>query len=190
MSSRRVLLSILVVLTLLAAACGGSSDPATSPGEVAGSGLPETSVAKAADPYARGSSIDGALVSVTSFDLGLFGLDRESGAAVAVTVDAVEFVDREQQALVSGSVSHTIGYKLIEGQSFSSDVSLVRVDLQAGQGDVIAELGQNRVNDDDASLVEWRLVGSGPSVVWLTEGDFGATEESFIAFDPTSGAET
>ncbi len=179
---------LFVVFALVVAACGGgSADP---PGATNGEVDSATTGSESSESTASEVPVTGALVSVTAIDLGFYELDRESGKVAPITAAEVEFVDRTQEPVVSGSVGYTIGYSLIAGQSFSSAVSLVRVDLDGGVGTVVAELGQNRANDDDVDLVEWQLVGSSPTVVWLTEAMFGSGELTFIAFDPTSGAET
>jgi hypothetical protein len=187
---RRYLGPLLITL-LLASACGGenSVSPTLDDPPADTSDTSNDDVAQPTDELANQGPINGSLISVPAFGLGLFGIDRVSGQPTALLMDSTEFVDRNVQPFSTDQLAHTLGYIPLEGQAFSHDVQLVRIDLISGQASVIAVLGQDRANDDDTNLRQWEIIGTSESAVWITEGNFADTEKTFISFDPNTGAE-
>ena len=194
--------ALLVVASLLAVACGGGgdngsgedgsgagsadSDGAGEPGDGdSGDGSTDDGDTTAAVP------VTGALVSVTAFGLGFFAIDPDSGEARLVELEGVGFTDRNQPAVLGESgAAWVLGYTTVEGQSFTNRVQLARVDLATGERGVVAELGQDRENDDATDTTTWQVIGEGAGTVWLVERTFSAAGETFVGIDAASGAES
>jgi hypothetical protein len=184
------------VFALLVSACGG--DDASSDGAEGGVGLStdsdgveDASVDGGEEPK-TGGPVDGALVSVLSFDFGLYALDRDTGEETEMAVAGAGFSDREEQAFVTedGSAAYLIVYTAVEGQSLTNDVALATIDMGTGAGEKLVEFGPNRESDDSLELTETRVIGPTGPDVWVQQKLFGEDEMSLIRFDATRGAET
>lgn len=189
-----------VSLGLLAACGGGDGDggaDSSADGDTGDSGPIESADAGTTGSEPGGSAgaiagaVDGALVSLLSPDLGLYAVDRATGEHRALSVEGVEFVERQDQPIAATSTAFTLSLTTLDGQSFSHEVGLVRVGLDSGEAAEIAELGVDRESDESEEQTIWEVLDADDVTVWLETGGFFATEgNSIIGFDATTGAQT
>ena len=179
----------------LLAGCGGGGD---GDGDGEDDGADETvegSDAAAAESENAGAgsesaAVDGALVSVLSPDLGLYAVHRDTGEHSALSLDAVEFIERDRQPIAARSTAFTLSLTTLEGQSFSHEVGLVRVDLDTGEATQIAGLGIDRESDESDELTQWKVLDADDETVWVETGAFFDVEgRSIIGFDTATGAQ-
>jgi hypothetical protein len=190
---------VALAALLAVAACGGgdSTDDGTVP-DAAGDSAAETSDATtdreeaATDSTAgtRSGPIEGAVVSLLAPDLGLYAIDRESGEHRALTLDSVEYVDRDTQPIAATTSAFTVSLTTLEGQSSAHDLGVVRIDRDSGEVTKIAELGVDRESDDSADITEWEILDADDSAVWLETRAFGGEGAAIVGFDAVSGAPT
>ncbi len=187
--------AILVALLLVAAACGGDDDAG---GTAEPSGDDGSAAVTSDEPVdttpdeatTDGGAVEGALVSVLSFDFGLWALDPAGGEAVALSVPDTGYSDRLEPVRTTpdGSRAYTLVYTQVEGQSFTNRVGLGEIDLSDGSGRLVAELGQDRADDDATDLTSWEVLGVADDTVWITELADGMT--TVLAVDPLTDSVT
>lgn len=181
----------LLVIVGLVAGCGGDDDTSSEQAPEAESGLEGGDDSSAEEPAENlAGAVDGALVSVLTFDFGLWALDPSGGEPFEVVVPGVGFADRQEPALTTpdGSTAVVTVFTTIEGQSFSNDVGLGAIDLATGEGRLVAELGQDRPDDESAEFSSWELIGVSDSTAWMTETGPALDGEALIAVDLDTGA--
>ncbi|MDX2380605.1 MAG: hypothetical protein QNM02_12710 [Acidimicrobiia bacterium] len=194
--------SIVLAAVVLVAACGsggddgseGASDETDSitPDDEASDGTGDridNTSSERDDPSTEFGAIDGVLVSLLSPDLGLYAVDRDTGEHRALTLDGVEYVDRDVQPISGTSSAFTVSLTTREGQSFSHDLGLARVDLDSGGTAQIAGLGADRETDDSADLTDWEVLATDDSVAWLETRAFTGEGAAFVGFDAATGEE-
>lgn len=191
-SKHRILTGVLAAAAVIViGACGGGDEgesvPVATP-DAAGDA--EAAPAGGADAVSAVGAVDGPLISVLSFEQGFVTIDPGTGDARPIELDGVGFTDREQPALVDGDTAWVLGYTPVADQSFTNDVVLAEVDLSAGTGGVLVQLGRDRADDDDPDSVAWSVVGVVGDTVWSTERVFADTGFDLIGHDTATGAET
>ena len=168
---------------------GGGTD--TDAGETVGASDAATTGSEPTGTASGSDAVDGALVSLLSPDLGLYAVDRDSGEHRALSLEGVGYTEREEQPIAAGNTAFTLSLTTLEGQSFSNEVGLVRVDLDTGEATEIAELGIDRESDDSDELTQWEVLDADDETVWLETGAFFADEgRSIVGFDAATGAQT
>lgn len=196
---RALVFAVFVAVSLLASGCGGGSDEQVlaDPGgfpdrdDVSDSSTEQTATddAGSVSESTTTGPITGLLTSVPTFGLGLFATDRETGAGRELSADGIDWVDRNNQPIVVGDAAFTVGYTAREGQSYSNDVSLVRIDLGSGAVTQLVALGFDREADDSEDLFEFRLVAASAEAVIVRTKTFGADDTAYRRFDTNTGAE-
>jgi hypothetical protein len=192
-SKHRILVGALAVAAALVVvgACAGGDDgesrPAAPPDAAAGA---DTAPGEGSDAVDAVGSIEGPLLSVLSFGQGFATLDPGTGDVRRIELDGVGYTDREQAAFVAGDTAWVLGYTPVVDQSFTNEVTLVRVDLATGTGDVLVQLGQDRADDDDPDALTWSVVGVVGDTVWMTERRFADTGFALVGHDTATGTET
>ncbi|MFN3219134.1 MAG: hypothetical protein ACE367_21785 [Acidimicrobiales bacterium] len=190
-SKQRILAGALTIAAVLVlGACGGDdpgeSAPAATPDDA---GDAEVAPVEGTDAVSAVGAVDGPLISVLSFEQGFVTLDPGTGDARPIDLDGVGFTDREQPALVAGDTAWVLGYTPVADQSFTNEVALAAVDLSAGTGGVVVQLGRDRVDDDNPDSVAWSVVGVVDDTVWVTERVFADTGFDLVGHDTATGAE-
>lgn len=199
--------AIVLALMLLAgvlAGCGGDDDDASSSSsnnssdsttgtadgasDTTGFGAGDDS----ADPADSGPAgpVNGPIISILSFDFGMFALDRETGEATAITVPDAGFSDRTQRAELApdGSHAYVVVATPIEDQEFTNELALAEVDLATGEAAKLVELGRERENDEATERTDVELIGVGDSDVWIELDEPSGV--SIVAYARNGGAET
>jgi hypothetical protein len=180
--------ALALVAMLLLGACSGDDEGDSAPAPAAAdAGEPDTTSGEGSGADGR---VDGPLLSVLSFGQGFATLDPATGDVRRIELDGVGYTDREQPAFVAGDTAWVLGYTPVDGQSFTNDVMLARVDLAAGTGAVLVQLGQDRADDDDPDAFTWSIVGVVGDTVWVTERLFADTGFDLVGHDTATGAET
>lgn len=191
----------MVVACLMAAACGGDDDvdgAAEQPGTADPGDTADDSPDDGADAEdggddggdgTAGGPVEGALVSVLTFDFGLWALDPDGGDPFEVAVPDVGFADRTDPPLVTpdGSTAVLTVFTTVEGESFSNHVGLAAVDLGTGEGRLVAEFGQDRADDDATDVSSWELLGASDTTAWVAEIRSDVDGEAVLAVDLVSG---
>ncbi|MCB0993553.1 MAG: hypothetical protein KDB21_00580 [Acidimicrobiales bacterium] len=209
MRARRVV-AILMALTLFAAACGdddsdGPSGTDGASGTDAGGGTDDGAdgpsgdgaagedgkESSTTDGGAAGAPTGGPVVSLLTFEQGLFAIDRESGDARALEIPGVGYTERNAEPVrgEDGSV-YTITYTPVAETDFTYEVGLARVDGATGAGALLTSFGQNRADDEATELTEWRLVGVTSSTAWVVQNVFGANSQELIGIELADGQES
>lgn len=183
----------LLVISLLAGACGGDDDgggqPVPQVDDAAGDGG-EVIAEETSDPAV--GPVDGALVSVLTFDFGLWALDPSGGEPFEVVVPGVGFAGRQEPVRITpdGSTAVLTVFTTLEGQTFSNDVGLGVIDLTTGEGRLVAQLGQDRSDDESSDFASWEIVGVSDTTAWVVETGSALEGEALLAVDIASGAVT
>jgi len=170
------------------ASCGGGSD---DNGNTASDGTTGASTGSApeAGESTGGGAINGAVISLLSPELGLFAIDRATDAVTDLKMPGVGFVDRENQPMLIGDAVYTMTRTTIEGQSFSNNIGLGKVDLASGEGSEIVQIGTDRETDDSQDLNEYALIGGDDTTIWVERSKFAESAGStYMSFDSESGA--
>lgn len=186
------LLSLFAV-ALFAAACGGDDDSgSTEPPAADVTSDEDDATSDDETSSTAGGAVEGALVSVLSFDFGLWALDPDGGDAFEVTVPDTGFSDRQDPALVSpdGSTAVVMVFTTVEGQTFANDVGLGAIDLATGEGRLVVELGQDRPDDESTEFSSWELIGVSDTTAWVVENAAGVEGEALVAVDLAAGTTT
>lgn len=184
------LVAMVLLATVVAAGCSDDSAgplvKATPTAAVGPSAADETQPERAGT-----GSVDGPLVSVLSFDFGLWTLDSASGEGTELTVAGADYSDRGEPAVLSNdaATAYVVVYTDIQDQDFTKGVALGAIDLATGVGTKLAEFGQNRENDEASELTETRVVGAGSTLVWVEQSIFGSRGTTLIGIDRVTGAE-
>lgn len=184
-------LALLLAISLLGAACGGDDDAGGDPApEVDGGSDAGAEVVEEAVREPAGGAVDGALVSVLTFDFGMWALDPSGGEPFEVVVPDVGFADRQAPALATpdASTAVVLVYTTVEGQTFSNHVGVGAIDLATGEGRLVAELGQDRADDESTDVSSWEIVGISDTTAWITENGSDLDGEALLAVDIASGA--
>jgi hypothetical protein len=185
--------TLAAVSLALLAACGGDGDDDgedDGAGETVEASDAATAGSENAGAASESDAVDGVLVSVLSPDLGLYAVDRDTGEHSALSLDAVEFIERDRQPIAATSTAFTLSLTTLEGQSFSHEVGLVRVDLDTGEATQIAGLGIDRESDQSDELTRWKVLDADDETVWVETGAFFDVEgRSIIGFDAATGAQ-
>lgn len=185
------LMAIILAMMMLAVACGGGSADSTDESVAAGNGgdASEPSETIKGGGNTAAGPIDGLITSQPSFGSALWAIDP-TGSAIELQIDGVDNVDVQHQPVLVGDVAFILGATERDGQSFSNDISVVRVDLVTGAAHSIAQLGFDQETDDStADRISHELVAATADqvVVKITEG-FSA-DPAMHVYDATSGAE-
>ncbi|MBV1893277.1 MAG: hypothetical protein KUG57_04470 [Ilumatobacteraceae bacterium] len=180
-----VTLSLAVVAI---ASCGGSSDDGSSTSADGTTGSSANSIPEGVESTG-GGAINGAVISLLSPELGLFAIDRATDAVTALKMPGVGFVDRENQPVLVGDAVYTMTRTTIEGQSFSNNIGLGKVDLASGEGSELVQIGTDRETDDSQDLNEYALIGGDETNIWVERSKFAESAGSaYMSFDSESGA--
>ena len=181
-------LATILVAAVVFAACGGddaATDSSPSASDTTDEATGDTSADQPEPEPQDGGPIEGALVSVLSFDFGLWALDPAGGDSVALTVPDTGYSERLAPALTSpdGSRAYMVVYTQVDGQSFTHRVGLGEIDLATGSGRLVAELGQDRSDDEATDYTTWELLGVADDTVWLVRDD---GMDTVLAVDPAT----
>ncbi len=157
-----------VAISLLASACSGGDDTASPSAEEIADDPAAAPIEQRDDDSGATADgpISGLLTVQPSFGFGLWDVDRATGEARAVPgIAAVETIGRNNDLVIGDGAAYTIGGRTREGQSFSSDVSVVKIDYATGEVSQLAELGFDPETDDSPGLTSYRVeaVAGGPS---------------------------
>lgn len=187
---RTRLMGASCALVLLLGACSGGDD-GPSAEDIAND--PANAPIEQIDE-ASGGVVDGPIVGLLtvqpSFGFGVYDVDPATGQARAVPgIASVETVDRNNDVLVSGGVAYALGGTTREGQTFSSDVSVVAIDYATGQVRQLAPLGFDRETDDSPTLTSFHLHAVAGNNVIVSAGEFGSNEPTFTVYDAATGDE-
>lgn len=191
-------MAVAAAMTLVLGACGGDDSDGSVLEPIGGAddrgsvGSDDGSDDGSSDAASAGGPVTGPLVSVLSFDFGLWTIDPDTGAARALPIDGLGYSDRQNPAMVSsdGTTAYLIAYTLVDGQSFTNEVSLAAIDLATGAGRVVAPLGQDREDDESTELTTSTLVGATADTVWVERSVFGTSSRVLVGIDAATGAET
>lgn len=192
---------------LAAAACGGGDDDTSSEddapvdadveddgGEDA-DGVDDGEGGDGADDGEGGDDVDGAagaefpvdgpVVTVLDFGLGVYAIDRADGEAVALTFpgddeDNAWFADRQRQPFVAGDVAYALFQREVADVEFVNEFALGALDLTTGTASLVAEFGPSAESAESAERSSWELHGAGGGVAWLTRVDTGDTTTSTL----------
>ena len=181
------------MVVAVAAACGGDDDSGSAetppPADAASD---DGATAEDETTTTVGGPVEGALVSVLTFDFGLWALDPSGGEPFEVAVPDTGFSDRQAPALVSpdGSTAVVLVFTTVEGQTFSNEVGLGAIDLATGEGRLVAALGQDRPDDESTEFSSWELIGVSDTTAWIAENAAGVEGEALLAVDLAAGAAT
>ena len=204
--------AILAVAALTMVACGGSGDDSGDSAPITDQAA-STDAETGADDTATGNEpengsdengddgsssdgngpVDGALVSLLSFDFGLFAVERGTGDFHEVTIDGVGFTDRQNQPILVGNNAYTLTFTPLEGQSSSHTVGVSRFDRATGEGAQFVEIGADRTDDESPDLTSFTLLGADQASAWVQSSPFAESDPTLItytAYDVDSGAET
>lgn len=188
--------ALVLAAAAVIAACGG--DDASSDGD-----SPEPTVGAQSDETGAGSPdqeppdgqsaaegpVDGVVVSLSDFGLGLFAVN-EDGTHRELSMDGVDFTDRNAPAIVADEHAYILTLTAVEGQTFTHHVGIGRVDLATGAGTEIVRLGLDRPDDESTEGTRFELVGAGGGVVWAHSRTFGNDVDSMVTlhrFDANTG---
>lgn len=189
-------MAIGIAAALMATACGGGSDASVTDDFIdltqesttsanssdAESGAqPET----AAEPV---GPITGLVTAQPSFESALWIVDPATGEGFEMPITGADRVNVQDQPITVGDKMFTLGVTEREGQSFSNDISLVRIDRSAGTATAIAELGFDLENDDSSDRIDYELLAATSTQVLVEIGMFGE-DGTIHVFDATTGAE-
>ncbi len=185
----------LLALALAATACGGDDSSASVPsadvddvGDTSASS-PDDEPSEPVAAVANGP-INGLVISQPAFGLGLFTIDRDSGAITELsTSDNIDFVERNDQPLATTSAAFSLGYTTRDGQEFAKDVSLVRIDLATGEVSKLAELGFETETDDSEDRFSFDIQAASDEIVIVQERSSGEDDPIIRTFDPVTGEE-
>ncbi|MEM7287924.1 MAG: hypothetical protein AAF480_16350 [Actinomycetota bacterium] len=184
----RSMVGLMVGVAVLAG-CGGDDDTSAGPAPATGDeASTDGGDGSAADADATSGPVDGALVSVLTFDFGLWALDPTGGDPFEVVVPDAGFSDRQVPPFVTpdGSTAVVLVFTTVEGQTFSNDVGLGGVDLATAEGRLIAPLGQDRPDDESTDSTSWEILAVSDSTAWVTESTVGGNE-ALLAVDLVAG---
>lgn len=185
------------VAMIAAASCGGGDssgsdggsdsavETASSETQSNGSLQPDNTNASTAD----GEPINGLVVSLLSPELGLYAIDRATDEARDLEMDGVEFTDRQNQPILIGDSAYVLTATTIDGQSWSHEVGIGKVELASGEGVEILQLGTDRETDDDTDVIAFELIGGADTTVWVTRESFADPDDvTYLSFDSSTGA--
>lgn len=180
-----------MALALLGTACSGGSDTAErSAEEIAAdpANAPIEQIDEGSGGVA-GGPIKGVLTVQPSFGFGVWDVDRATGQAAALPgIASVETVDRNRDLVVGGGAAYALGGKTRPDQSFSSDVSVVKIDYETGQVSRLVALGFDRENDESQDLTSYVIEAVAGDNVIVSSGAFGSDERTYTVYDADSGA--
>ena len=132
--------------------------------------------------------INGPIVSLLSPDLGLYAIDRTTNEVRDLTMDGVDFTDRQTQPILIGDSAYMLTATTIDGQTAANEVGIGKVDLATGEGVEIVQLGAERQSDEDPDLIVFELVGGANGTIWATRGPFAESDVTYLSFDSSTGA--
>ena len=184
------LASVLLALMMFAAACSGDDGPTVEEIAADPANAPIDQVDDASGGVQSGPIV-GLLTVQPSFGFGVFDVDLATGQARAVPgIASVETVDRNSDLVVSGDAAYGLGGKVREGQTFASDVSLIKIDYATGQVRQLAALGFDRDADDSQEFTSYKIEAVADDSVIVSSGAFGGDEAVFTVYDTNSGEQT
>ena len=184
------LASVLLALMMFAAACSGDDGPTVEEIAADPANAPIDQVDDASGGVQSGPIV-GLLTVQPSFGFGVFDVDLATGQATAVPgIATVETVDRNRDLVVSGDAAYSLGGKLREGQTFASDVSVVKIDYSTGQVRQLAALGFDRDTDDSQEFISYKIEAVAGDSVIVSSGAFGGDDTIFTVYDANSGEQT
>ena len=186
------LTGVLFAVMLFAAACSGGDDStAPSAQEIANdpANAPIEQIDEASGGVAEGPIV-GLLTVQPSFGFGVYDVDPATGQARAVPgIASVETVDRNRDLTVGGGAAYSLGGTVREGQTFASDISVVKINYATGQVSQLAALGFDRETDDSQEFTSYTLQGVAGDRVVVSAAEFGSDEGTYTVYDANSGAE-
>jgi len=190
---RPQLSAALTILVVVTAACGGgdSGNATSAPDDPGGTSSKEASENSSAQDSGavEGGQINGPIVSLLSPDLGLYAIDRMTAEVRELTMDGVEFTSRREQPILIGESAFILTATTIEGQSYSHEVGIGKIDLATGEGVEFVQLGTDRETDEDTDSADFELIGGAGMTVWVTRGSFAEPDEvTYLSFDSSTGA--
>lgn len=193
-------------VVLAVVACGGGDDGAddepsesvddtdgTDAGQDGGEAVDDVDTVESddgSDAAAAAFPIEGGLVTVLDFGLGVYAIDGADGSSGAFTFPGDDeenpwFADRQSQPLVAGDR----GFALFTRQTPEQPIALGELDLATGTASVVVELGATRESPESTDFSSWELHGVGGDVAWLTRDDSGeASTETLFSVGLTDGA--
>lgn len=183
--------NLLLAAMLLAAACSGGGDEGPSAEEIANdpANAPIEQIDEASGGVVEGP-ITGLLTVQPSFGFGVYDVDQATGQARAVPgISSVETVDRNRDLIVSGGAAYALGGTVHDGQTFASDISVVKIDYATGQVSQLTALGFDRETDESQELTSYVLQAIAGDNVIVSAGRFGSDESTFTVYDANTGAE-
>lgn len=208
-------LAAVVVLAL--AACGGGDDDADDPAseesvddgddgddartsddtdsdEAGGASDDVGDEAGTDDEAAAVFPVEGGLVTVLDFGLGVYAIDGTDGSSAGLTLPGDDeenpwFADRNRQPFVLGDRGHTLLERQIPDADFVNEFALGELDLTTGTASIVAEFGPTRESAESTDNSSWELHGAGGDVAWLTRYDSGETSsETLFSTSLTDGS--
>ncbi len=187
------LVGVGLAFALIAASCAGGDDTATQNDADSGSTAPAAGDDSPDDVSAGGDAavgpVDGLIIVRAGLGLGLFGIDRTSGEAVEFASDgSIGFLDRQTDFVLSDGAAFTLGFTLRDEQSFSNDVSLVKIDLETSEVSKLVDLGFDRETDDSETAFSHSIEAVLADSVVVRSGEFGE-DDTYRVYDSTTGAE-
>ena len=189
--ARRRITGLVMSLTVMAAACGGSGGSTVGSGERVGDpGDSAPAPGPTAETGSSGSGpVEGLVVVLNSFGDSLFEVDPVSGDHRGLTMEGAGFVDRQHQPVVAGGRAWMLTGTLLAGQEYSSTVGLGRLDLATGEGIQITQLGVDRENDESTELLTYEIVGADRESVWVRIQRLGESpsEATYRRIDAETG---
>ena len=191
----------LIAAAGLVVACGGSddgdsSDAAGAPADTERSERPVPATEAPAEtdaldeerieeaPVADARPVEGVLVSLLTFEFGLFDVARGTGDHHQLTIERPGYSDREHQPILAndGATAYTLVYTPLEGQEYSHDVGLAAVDRATGEGRLVTTLGIDRTDDESADLTSYELLGADEKTVWVQSRPFAESDPNLITY--------
>lgn len=188
--------AVLIIAALALASCSGDTD-GQDPSDSNASGQnsdEQDSDSATSEPGAASSMtpVEGAVVSVLDFGLGLYSIDPTDGSTGEFSYAEDWYSDRQHQPVIVDGEALTIVYRQIDGEAFTNNVALAAFDLTTGKGREVAALGLDRSSDESTDTSEITLIGAGGDVVWIrttkSSGD-GDVTRRFTAHSIDTGAE-
>ncbi|NOX30606.1 MAG: hypothetical protein GXP35_11265 [Actinobacteria bacterium] len=189
------LFGVGLAFSFIAASCSGSGDDTAtrsdsdSEASTAPSAGDDSSDDASADGDAAIGPVDGLITVGAGLGLGLFGIDRTSGEAVEFASEAsIGFLDRQTDLVLRDGAAFTLGFTQREGQSFSNDVSVVKIDLETTEVLKLVDLGFDRETDDSETSISYSFEAVLADSVVVRSGEFGG-DDTYRVYDSTTGAE-